>query len=150
VPSLADAIAAAGDLLLALDIKDPRAVTPTLSLIRELGLASQVRLWSSRDDIVTACVEQAQGIEVTLLRDTPTGSEVDAYLRDALALGARGVNVTDSIVDQEIVEQARGLGLVVYSGFSSHAAQERVLATGIELDGFTTDYPAEARLLLEE
>ncbi len=89
---------------------------------------------------------EAEGIEVSLLRDTADPASTRRLLDEAVAWGARGVSVHQGVLDSALVDEAHGRGLAVYCWFQSLAVQEEMLASAVAfgLDGVVTDWVAEA------
>ncbi|MCZ7535807.1 MAG: glycerophosphodiester phosphodiesterase [Acidimicrobiia bacterium] len=147
VPTLAAALGAAPPPLgFALDVKDPGAGPATLRAVREAQMDDRVLLWSQHEAAVRHFAGEAEGIEVSLLRDTASPAATRRLLDDAVAWGARGVSVHQGVLDEALVAEAHGRGLAVYCWFQSLAVQEEMLAraSGFGLDGVVTDWVAGA------
>jgi glycerophosphoryl diester phosphodiesterase len=145
-PLLREALAAVGTRMgVAVEVKDARIVSGTLADIREAGIADRTLLWSYSEPIVKWLVRHAPQIEVSLLRDTRTGKQHRRFLRDAEALGARGVSVCWQAVDRAFAAEARTRGLSLYS-MSDVPAPD--LQTARLLEGLITDWPTQARASL--
>jgi glycerophosphoryl diester phosphodiesterase len=145
-PLLREALAAVGSRMgIAVEVKDPRVVAGVLGDIRVAGMADRSLLWSYSERAVRWLVRHAPEIEVSLLRDTRTSEQHRTFLRDAAALGARGLSICWDAVTGAFVDEARRHGLSVYSmcdALRPDPHRARIL------DGVVTDWPAEARAAL--
>lgn len=145
-PLLREALAAVGTRMgVAIEVKDARVVSGTLSDIREAGLADRTLVWSYSERVVSWFARHAPNIEVSLLRDTRTARQHHDLLRDAAALGARGVSICWAALDSSFAVEARSRGLSLYSMCHSRAPDP---AAACLLKGLITDWPAETRQAL--
>jgi glycerophosphoryl diester phosphodiesterase len=145
-PLLREGLAAVGSRMgVAVEVKDPRIVAGTLEDIRDAGMADRTLLWSYSERVVKWFVRHAPDIEVSLLRDTRTAKQHHKLLKDAAAVGARGLSICWSAVDGDFAAAARKRGLSVYSMCD---AVRPDLETARRLTGVITDWPAEARAAL--
>jgi hypothetical protein len=129
----------------AIEVKDARIASGTLTDIREAGIADRTLLWSYSERIVRWYARHAPGIEVSLLRDTKTAKQHYRFLSDARALGARGLSICWAAVDGAFAAAARTYGLSLYSMCDAVAPD---LRTARLLTGVISDWPAEARRAL--
>jgi glycerophosphoryl diester phosphodiesterase len=145
-PLLREALAAVGPRMgIAVEVKDPRIVSGTLTDIREAGIADRTLLWSYSERAVKWFVAHAPDIEVSLLRDTRTSKQHRKFLNDAAAVGARGLSICWDAVDSAFVAEARARGLSIYSMCDSATPDPQ---TARLLKGVITDWPTEARAAL--
>ncbi len=146
IPLLRDALAAVGSRMgVAIEVKDPRIVSGTLTDIREAEMADRTLVWSYSERAVRWFVRHAPDIEVSLLRDTRTTRQHRKLLDDAAALGARGLSICWGAVDSGFAAEARSRGLSLYSMCHSATPDPQ---TARLLKGVITDWPAEARAAL--
>lgn len=145
-PLLREALAAVGSRMgVAIEVKDPRIVSGTLSDIREAGMADRTLLWSYSERVIAWFARHAPDIEVSLLRDTRKAAQHHKLLADAAAVGARGVSICWAALARDLAMDARSRGLALYS--MSHST-EPDRDTARFLKGLITDWPAEARAAL--
>ncbi|HEY4451755.1 MAG TPA: glycerophosphodiester phosphodiesterase family protein [Solirubrobacteraceae bacterium] len=145
-PLLREGLAAVGTRMgVAVEVKDARIAAGALEDIREARMADRTLLWSYSERAVSWLVRHAPEIEVSLLRDTRTAGQHRKLLKDAAAVGARGLSICWGAVDQDFVGAARKHGLSVYSMCDARAP---ALETARLLSGVITDWPAEARAAL--
>jgi len=153
IPTLADALAAAGDagVRLAVDTKDAGAAEAVLGAVRAAAATEQVLLWSQHMPTVRSYVRALPDAEVALLRDTFDPGAHDRLLADAAAIGARAVSAHQDAVTPAFLAAAADRGLAVYCWYQSLPVQRdrltRVAALG--LAGVVTDWPAAAREQLQ-
>lgn len=148
IPTLRAALDALPDALgVVLDIKAVAAAHPAVRDVRRCGVERRTRLWSSLTAAVRILVREAPDIEVALLRETASSAEHGRFLDDAVALGAGAVCAGWDAVTPAFVAAAHDRGLRVYAGDpgAGEGVREKA-AAGI--DGFTTDWPLEARQAL--
>jgi glycerophosphoryl diester phosphodiesterase len=146
-PLLREALAAVGTRMgIAVEVKDPRIVSGTLTDVREAGMADRTLLWSYSERVVKWFVRHAPDIEVSLLRDTRTTKQHRKFLKDAAAVGAQGLSICWGAVDSDFAAEARKRGLAVYSMCD---AVKPDLRTARLLRGVITDWPTEARAALD-
>jgi hypothetical protein len=130
---------------IAVEVKDHRIVSGTLSDIREAGMADRTLVWSYSERVVSWFVRHAPDIEVSLLRDTRTTKQHRGLLNDAARLGARGLSICWNAVDGGFAAEARSRGISLYS--MCHSAVPDAQSARL-LKGVITDWPAEARAAL--
>lgn len=147
VPTFGQALAAlAGDLRMAIDVKEPAAADAVLSEVRNQDASGRVLFWAKSAAAVALASQRAPDVESSLLRDAKRPDEVRQFLDDAVAAGARGISAHWSVVASSFVEDARGRGLQVYAWCKTRQIPSGKVAL---LDGLVTDWPAIARRLLE-
>jgi glycerophosphoryl diester phosphodiesterase len=145
-PLLREALAAVGTRMgVAIEVKDPRIASGTLTDIREARMADRTLIWSYSERVVKWFVRHAPDIEVSLLRDTRTTKQHLRFLSDAAALGARGLSICWDAVDSSFAAAARDRGLSVYSMCDAIRPDPQ---TARLLNGVITDWPSEARAAL--
>ena len=143
VPSFAAALAALPDgLRMAVHVQVARAVHPVLAEIVNQQAEARVLLWSRHPSVVRFSADRHPQVEASLVRDTRTAWGHRAFLRSAARCRADGISARWSAVTPELVEQARGLGLRIYSWCRTEAIPAATLAL---LDGVVTDAPERAR-----
>jgi glycerophosphoryl diester phosphodiesterase len=145
-PLLREALAAVGTRMgVAIEVKDPRIVSGTLTDIRDARMADRTLVWSYSERVVSWFVRHAPDIEVSLLRDTKTARQHRKFLNDAAALGARGLSICWNAVESDFAAESRSRGLSLYSmcGAPRPDPQRARL-----LQGVVTDWPSEARAAL--
>jgi glycerophosphoryl diester phosphodiesterase len=145
-PLLREALAAVGTRMgVAVEVKDPRILSGTLTDIHDAGMADRTLLWSYSERVVKWCVRHAPKIEVSLLRDTRTARQHRKFLNDAAALGARGLSICWDAVERGFAAEASRRGLSVYSVCNTVGPDPQIAR---RLTGIITDWPAEARAAL--
>jgi myo-inositol-1(or 4)-monophosphatase/deoxyribonuclease-2 len=153
VPTLRDALETARGLglVVAIDTKDPGAAEAVLAAVNESGAEHDVLPWSQHMPVVRAFVRAMPDAEVALVRDSFTPEQHDRLLADAEAIGARAVSVHQDAGTPEFIAAAAQRGLVVYCWYQPGEQQDRNLArgAGAGLKGAVTDWPAEARRVLD-
>jgi glycerophosphoryl diester phosphodiesterase len=146
VPTFAEALDALPDgMRMAIEVKLPRAIDAILDEVRNQRRQRDVMIWSQHTSPSRVAADREPEIEATLLRDTFTPWGHRALLRDAHRCGARSVSARWEVVTPAFVASARRLGLAVYSWSRSPPAPSPRL---LLLDGFVTDWPAEARAVI--
>ena len=153
VPTLRDALIAAreNDLWVAIDTKDPKAAEAVLHAVDEAGSQDRVLLWSQHMPVVRSFVRALPDVEAAVLRDTFDPVAHDRLLADAEAIGARAVSAHHEAVTPAFIGAAAARGLGVYCWYQRGDHQEARLAetAAAGLRGVVTDWPAEARAILE-
>jgi glycerophosphoryl diester phosphodiesterase len=145
-PLLREALAAAGTRMgVAVEVKDARIAAGALGDIRAAGMADRALVWSYSGRVVSWFVRNAPEIEVSLLRDTTTPRQHRRFLRDAAALGARGLSISWAAVDDAFAAEVRARGLSLYATSPTVRPDP---PTALRLTGLITDWPAEARSAL--
>jgi len=146
VPTLAEALAALPSTLgVAIDVKTPRAIGATLAEIRNQHLQSRTLLWSRYRSAVRYCVDHAPEIEPSLLSDARSQLGVWRFLRDASAMGARGISADWDMITPTFVARVRRRGLVLYSWCRDAQPPPEKLRL---VDGLVTDWPAEVGAMI--
>lgn len=146
-PLLREGLAAVGTRMgIAVEVKDPRIVSPVLAEIRDAKMADRTLLWSYSERAVKWFVRHAPDIEVSLLRDTRTVRQHRRFLDDACAVGARGLSIFWGALDSDFAAETRRRGLSIYSMCDAVKPDPH---TACLLNGVITDWPAEARAALE-
>lgn len=147
-PTLVDALANVPEgLQIALDIKDPGAMNTCIDLVLAAGLADRAMLWCRDRRAVGLAARRAPDVRRALLRDGLRRGGAHRYLDDSAALGAHVVSVHERFVSADAVAHGHRLGLVVYAWVRSAATQAALLAAGV--DGLVTDWPSQARRLID-
>lgn len=150
IPTLAEALDVLPEtMFIAIELKGASTAPDALRMVRERRLEERVLFWSPRDEAVRYCAQEAPEIESSLLRDDREPEAVRRFLRDAQALGARGVSLHWDAVTPDTVRDAHERGLRVYSmtrGDLETVAEKAACG----LDGIVTDYPREVRAILAE
>jgi len=147
LPTVEDALRALPPgLRIALDVKHASAAAATLAMVRRLGVADRVLLWSSHRSAVRRLAAAAPDIEVSLLCDRVPMEARRRLLADVVALGARGLSTRWDAVDSEFVADAHALGIAVYAGCPDVSRQDEKLWL---VDGMSTDWPDEARARID-
>jgi len=153
VPTLRDALLAAREhgLVVAIDTKDPKAAEAVLRAVDEADAASRVLLWSQHMPVVRSFVRAYPDVEAAVLRDTFDPEAHERLLADAQAIGARAVSAHHDAVTPAFIGAAAERGIGVYCWYQQGAHQEAKLAetAAAGLRGVVTDWPAEARNILE-
>lgn len=147
VPSFAAALdALPPGLRVAIDVKVPRAVHPVLAEIVNQHAESRVLMWSQHPSVVRFAADRLPEIEGSLLRDTRTTWGHRAFLRAAERCGAQGISARWAAVTPEFAGRASEGGLRLYSWCRTVDVPAETLAL---LDGVVTDWPAEARAVVD-
>jgi len=152
LPTLAAAFdAAPPGLGFAIELKEPSAARSTLVAVQGPAAAGRPLMsWSKFEAVARFFARELSevpgGMEITLLRDGQTRDSTDRFLADAHEWGATGVCVSARLLHDGVFAVAERRGLRVYTGFGTLRRQESVLAEGWPLAGFTTDWPAEAKV----
>lgn len=148
VPTLAEGLASLGSKMkVAIDVKDGGAADAVISEVRNQGLESRALFWSKHEPAVRTAAEKAPELEISLLRDTKGPAELEQFLVDTLAFGARGISVHWSQVDARLAERCRREGIRLYAWCRRESIDTDKLAL---LDGVVTDWPAAARSTIEK
>jgi glycerophosphoryl diester phosphodiesterase len=148
IPTLREALEALpAGLIVAIDIKHASAAPVTLAEVRRQRLESRTLLWSKQISAIRYTAREAPEIESSLLRDALTPRSLQRFLDDAQRSGARGISAHWDVITEGFLRQAHARGVRVYSMSLSADSQPEKLA--LPLDGIVTDWPAEARNVLE-
>jgi glycerophosphoryl diester phosphodiesterase len=127
-------------LALAIDVKDPRALTGVLAeLQRWRGDRTRVALWIRDADAVRRVARELPGTGRALLQNTSTEARTRGYLADAAGCDATEVSVHQDGIAPWVVTEARELGLRTYCWIIDLEKQATALAASV--DGLVTDYP---------
>lgn len=147
VPTFAEALAALGDdLRVAIDLKDGDAADAALTEIANQGAQDKVMVWAKRADAVELARQRAPEIETALLRDAKHPGAITRFLDDAVACGADAISAHWWSVGARFAERTSELGLILYAWCKSSRIDTR---TAARLDGIVTDWPVEARAVLD-
>lgn len=141
--TLQDAIAVLPDGLdLAVDVKEPDALGPTIDTLEAAGVLDRARLWGRRPGMVQLARERAPQCQRALLHNTVIESRALRYLDNAARVGATAVSIMDISLTPRVVEEGRELGLFVNCWVRSAKIQPRILA--MEPDAVVTDHIGDA------
>lgn len=148
VPTLAAALEAApAGLIVALDVKDPRAAGPTLDVVRSVDTGGRVLLWSEHAEAVARMAESFPDVECALLRRAGDPAPVGAFCDRARHVGARAVSAHEHELTAEAVGEVHARDLRLYGFLASLAEHAEKLR--LDLDGVVTPWPSRARELLD-
>lgn len=143
LPTFGEALAALHpSMLMAVDIKHPRAAAAVVGEVRARGMASQALLWSKSARTCSRLARLAPECEVGFLSDARGPRAVQRMLAKAANSSAAALSVHWDTVTDGFVKDAHRRGLRVYAMARSPGSQREKLATG--LDGLVTDWPEEA------
>jgi glycerophosphoryl diester phosphodiesterase len=84
---------------------------------------------------------------VALLRDALTPDSSERFLRDAIEFGATAISAHQDVITRDFLDTCHGRGLRVHCWFQDQDTQRA--KAHLALDGIVTDWPAEARRLVE-
>ena len=129
-------------LTMAIDIKESRAAEPVLEVLERFR-DRPVMLWGRSLSVLRRCTVAQPDVERALLRDTRQPASMPRYLDDAARCGAQAISPRWELVTPELVAEAHGRGLEVYSMVDRAGSPASKVAMG--LDGVVTDWPEEAR-----
>jgi len=151
-PTLAAAIAACTERRLAvvLDLKEPQVAAPVGRLLTQEGPPGAL-VWSSHTEALVELGRVAPGHRRALLDGHPP-RDPDRQVAEAAGAGLEGVNLPVSRLDAERAASVAAAGLELWSGVGTLAELDelaRLVRDGVEVAGFTTDHPAEARRALD-
>jgi glycerophosphoryl diester phosphodiesterase len=139
IPTLAEGLAALGPRLgVAIDVKDGGAGDVVISEVRNQGLEERTLFWSQHETAVRLATSTAPEIHTSLLRDTKTTEELERFLTDAVAFGARGISAHWSQVTPKLAERCQTDGLRLYAWCKPKSIDPSRLAL---LDGLVTNWP---------
>ena len=148
VPSLAEGLAAlAPTMKVAIDVKDPGAADAVISEVRNQSLEARVLFWSRHETAVREAATSAPELEVSLLRDTDEPDELEQFLADTTAFGARGISAKWSQVTPALAERCVRDQIKLYAWCRTESIDTRKLAL---LDGVVTDWPEAATAAIDE
>ncbi len=146
IPTLSAVLDQLGEVGIAIDVKDRRAVGPLLQVLDETAFAGRVLGWSEHRQAVHDFVAAARpGLEVALLRGGRAPKALAALLGDAAAWGAQAVSVDERIVDDAFVASAASMGLGVYTMVNTKSAEAIREMCALGVRGVITDWPELAR-----
>ena len=144
VPSFAAALAALPrGLRMAVEIKVPRAVHPVLAEVVEQRAEDRVLIWARHPSVVRFVADRHPAIEVSLQHEARTARALAAT---TTRCRAAGLSTRIEAVTPELVSEVRDLGLRLYARC---ARADLVPARLAGLDGVVTDWPEEARAVLD-
>jgi myo-inositol-1(or 4)-monophosphatase/deoxyribonuclease-2 len=153
VPTLTEALDTARSvgLRVAIDAKDAGVVEAVLQSVRRTGADEYVLFWSQHMSTARAFAQAVPDADVGLFRDTLDEAAHRQLLADAVATGARAVSAHQDAVTPGFIAAARERGLDVYVGYQTLDVQSARLPVAADagLTGVVTDWPAEARTLLD-
>jgi glycerophosphoryl diester phosphodiesterase len=153
VPTLVDALDTARSvgLRVAVDAKDPGVVEAVLDSVRRTNAEQYMLFWSQHMSAAEAFARAVPGGDVGLFRDTFDEPAHLRLLTDAATIGARAVSVHQDAATPGFIAAARARDLDVYVGYQTLGVQsERLrLTADAGLTGVVTDWPAEARTVLD-
>lgn len=132
------------DLALALHLKDRRALTPVLRLIRDEGMPARTWLWLERAEDVHLATRALPEIRCTLLRPEAQSDETrERYFIEAQFAGASAVSIPWGMVRPDVVRHAHQHSLKVFSLERPDLPFAPAIRAG--LDGVITSDPAGIR-----
>lgn len=147
IPTFAEALAALpADVLMAIDMKDPRAAHASIQEVRRQNAEKRVLLWAQSMDAVRTFARELPEVERALLRDTFSDEETARFLDDAARCEAQAISAHWDVITPEFVAEAKGRGLRVFAMAQNVETQAEKLAAG--LDAIVTDWPEEALALV--
>lgn len=147
VPSFAEALAALPDgLRMAVDVKVPRAVHPVLAEIVNQGAQARVLVWSRHPSVVRFTADRHPAVEASLLRDTRGERAHRAFFAAAARSRAAGISVRWASLTADLADRAHERGLRLYARCPTREIDP---ARAVLLDGLVTDWPEEARAVLD-
>ena len=143
IPTFAEALEALPEgVVMAIDVKDPRAARPAIAEIRRQGAEERVLLWAQSMAAVRVFGRELPEVERALLRDTRAGAATRRFLADAGRCGADAISAHWDRITPEFVAGAHERDLKVYAMARDARSQAAGVAAG--LDGVVTDWPEEA------
>lgn len=147
VPTLSEAMdAVPSGKLLAVDVKTPWAVLALVPAVKQRAMQSRTLAWCSSEQVVRYLVRRLPRVEVAYYKDFEDGPNNIEFIGKAARIGAQAVSLYWLGISDPVVAAAHALGLKVYSWHKEFPITPEQLATGI--DGVITDYPANARELV--
>lgn len=147
MPSFAEVLDVLPDGLdLALDLKTPEALGPTVELLNQRGLINRASLWVRDAAHVRKAASLAPDNERALLRNTYTPTKTSRYLQDAVDCGATAVSIHQRGLTYEAVDESLNKGLTTYCWVIEFGDLPRVFDTGV--DGIVVESPDLARRLV--
>jgi glycerophosphoryl diester phosphodiesterase len=129
IPTLGEALATLGpDLKVAIDVKDGAAADAVISEVRNQGLESRTLFWSQHEPAVRTAVTTAPELEISLLRDTKTATELDRFVAHTIEFGARGISAHWSQVTAELAQRCRKARIRLYAWCKNESIDAAKLA----------------------
>lgn len=148
LPSLAEVLdVLPNGLDLALDLKAPSALAPTVDLLEQRQLLDRAAFWVRDEEHVRETARRAPGCERALLRNSFTPPKTTRYLQDAVSCGASAVSIHQRGLTAEAVREAQSMGLTTYCWVIDLGELPRAMDAGV--DGVVVDSPDLARSLLD-
>ncbi len=125
----------------------PRSSTSSFAA----GAPGRVLLWSQHLATARELAAALPEVEVAVFRDTFDDDASERLVTDAIAISARAVSVHQDVATPAFIGSAGDRGVGVYCGYRPLELLERRLpeAAAAGLRGVVTDWPAQARALLE-
>lgn len=149
LPTLQDALEALPPGLdLAVDVKEPAALEPTIDVLDRAGMLDRARLWGRRPAMVRLIRDRAPHNQRALLHNTVTEARALRYVENAARVGANAVSVMDISLTPRVVRRAHELDLFVNCWVRVHRHQAKVIACSP--DAVVTDWIADARRRIEQ
>jgi glycerophosphoryl diester phosphodiesterase len=148
MPSLGEVLDVLPDGLdMALDLKEPGALGPTVALLEDRGMLHRASLWVRDEDHVRQAARLAPDTERALLRNTYTPAKTSRYLQDAVDCGATAVSIHQRGLTYEAVWESLAKGLTTYCWVIEFGDLVRVIDTGV--NGIVVDSPDLARQIVK-
>ncbi|MDQ6910768.1 MAG: hypothetical protein M3Z84_08320, partial [Actinomycetota bacterium] len=116
---------------MALDLKAPGALGPTVDLLARRRMLERASLWARDEAHVRKAASLAPDVERALLRNTFTPAKTTRYLQDAVDCGATAVSIHHRGLTYEAVWDALARGLTTYCWVIELADLPRVVDTGV-------------------
>jgi glycerophosphoryl diester phosphodiesterase len=143
IPTFAESLEALPEgVLIAIDLKDPRAAEVTIEEIKRQGAEDRVLLWAQSMKAVKYFAKALPNVERALLRDTRAGKPTRQFLEDAKRCNADAVSAHWDRITPKFVTTAHNRGLKVYAMAQNAESQAEKIAMG--LNGVVTNWPEEA------
>lgn len=144
IPTLAAMLAAVPEgVVVAADVKDPRAMRGTIEVARAAGRLADVMLWCRSAKAVRLAGQWAPESQLAYLHDVGNLKQSLAYIRRTAELGAHAVSLHERATSKAAVDAAHDLGLVAYAWALTADTHRQLLDAGV--DGIVTDYPGVLR-----
>lgn len=143
ITTFAAALGALPDgVLMAVEVKEARAVKAVIAEVRRQAAQNRVLLWARSMTAVREFAAAEPEIERALLRDTWTRWGTRRFVADAERCRADAISARWGVVNPAFVAGARERGLKVYAMATDAESQREKIAAG--LDGVVTNWPEEA------
>jgi glycerophosphoryl diester phosphodiesterase len=147
MPSLSEVLDVLPDGVdMALDLKAPEALAPTVDLLGRHGLLGRAGLWVRDEAHVRQAATLAPDTERALLRNTFTPARTTRYLQDAVDCGATAVSIHQRGLTYDAVSESLERGLTTYCWVIDLGDLPRVVEVGVQ--GVVVDSPDLARQIL--